>query len=68
MLTGPAVLVVTEVIADPTDEGTGEYVELHNPSAEPVSGAALVLRDGGGNEDVLRGLGGGPAPGAPNCE
>ncbi len=57
----PASLVITEVMANPLDEGTGEFVELWNSGAEPVSGAALVLRDGGGHEDVLQGLGGGAA-------
>ena len=55
----PAALVITEVLANADDEGTGEVVELFNSGSEPVSGAGLVLRDGGGNEDVLQGFGGG---------
>ena len=55
----PASLVITEVLANPTDESSGEAVELFNSGAEPVSGAGLVLRDGGGHDDVLQGFGGG---------
>jgi hypothetical protein len=32
----PGGLVINEVLYDPTDESTGEYVELHNKGASPV--------------------------------
>ena len=57
----PASLVITEVMANPLDEGTGEFVELFNGGSDPVPGSGLVLRDGGGNEDVLQGFAGGAA-------
>ncbi len=58
--------VINEVMANPLDEDTGEFVELLNSGAEPLDAAGLVLDDGDAS-DVLIGLDGGPtvvAPGA----
>jgi len=57
----PGALVITEVLANALDEGSGEYVEVWNSGVEPVDGAGLVLEDGGGHSDVLLALGGGVA-------
>ena len=55
-LCGP--LVVTEGMANPLDEGTGEFVELFNPGAEDLDLAGLVLSDGDA-QDTLTSFGGG---------
>lgn len=39
-------LVITEVMANPLNEATGEYVEIWNPTAQSVDLAGLVLTDG----------------------
>ncbi len=57
----PAALVITEVLANPLAEATGEFVELWNPSIEVIDAAGLVMEDGGGHDDVLEGLDGGTA-------
>ena len=61
----PAALVITEVLANALNEGSGEFVELWNSGVEPVDGAGLVLEDGGGHDDVLQSLSGGVALIAP---
>ena len=54
---GPADVVITEVMANPTDEGSGEFVELLNRGAAPVDLAGWVVSDGD-RQDILV-----PAPG-----
>ncbi len=61
VLTG---LVLNEVMANPLDEATGEYVEIYNAMQEPVDLAGFVLDDGDA-PDVLRGQGGSPTVLAP---
>ena len=51
-------LVINEVLANPTSEGTGEYLELANVGTTPVDLAGLVLSDGD-STDVLVPYGGG---------
>jgi len=41
----PADLVVTEVMANAADDGTGEYVEIYNPTATDIDLAGLVIAD-----------------------
>jgi hypothetical protein len=54
----PAVLVITEVMANAEDERTGEFVEIYNPSATDIDLGGLVLSDGS-SDDVLEGYHGG---------
>ncbi len=59
-------LVISEVMANPLDEATGEYVEIANVGTAPVDLAGLVIDDGDAT-DALVGWLGGPttlAPGA----
>ncbi|MFH1463092.1 MAG: lamin tail domain-containing protein [Pseudomonadota bacterium] len=56
----PAGLVITEVMANASDERTGEFVELYNPTSEEIDLAGLVLSDGD-SSDVLQGYLGGSA-------
>ncbi|MBN1945241.1 MAG: lamin tail domain-containing protein [Bradymonadales bacterium] len=39
-------LVITEVMANPLDEDTGEFIELYNRGIDPVDAAGLILNDG----------------------
>jgi hypothetical protein len=41
----PSVLVITEVMANPLDEQSGEYVEIWNNSSQPVDLSGLWIRD-----------------------
>ncbi len=43
---GSSTLLVTEVLANPLDEGTGEFVEVYNDGADPVDLWGLILYDG----------------------
>ena len=52
-------LVISEVMSNPLDESTGEYVELYNAGPAPVDIEGYRLSDGDA-EDALVGLGGGP--------
>lgn len=60
-----ASIVITEVMANPRIERSGEYVELFNAGAEPVDLADYIISDGD-RRDGLEGFGGGTvlAPGA----
>ncbi len=49
-------LVISEVMANPTVEDTGEFVEIHNPGPGSVDLAGLVLSDGD-DADVLQAYG-----------
>ena len=59
-----AAIVINEVMANPLDESTGEYVELLNVGLAAVDLAGFVLDDGDAS-DVLAGFGGGPTVLAP---
>ncbi len=52
-------LVVNEVMANPLDERTGEFVEIHNAGDAEVDVAGLVLSDGDAT-DTIEGFSGGP--------
>ena len=52
-------LVLNEVMANPLDERTGEFVEVHNVSDDPVDLAGFVLTDGDAT-DTLESFEGGP--------
>jgi parallel beta-helix repeat protein len=54
----PVDLVITEVMANATDERTGEFVELYNPTSTDIDLGGLVLDDGD-STDVLEGYHGG---------
>ncbi|MDP2310807.1 MAG: lamin tail domain-containing protein [Pseudomonadota bacterium] len=54
----PADLVLTEILANATDESTGEYVEIYNTGTQEIDAAGLVLRDAT-SSDTLQGFGGG---------
>jgi len=55
---GTSTLLISEVMANPLDEGTGEYVELYNDGASPVELWGLVIYDGDA-WDFLREFSGG---------
>ncbi len=61
-LCGP--LLITEVMSNPLDEDTGEYVELYNAGADTVELAGLVLSDGD-TTDTLEAYDGGDTELAP---
>ncbi len=54
----PADLVITEVMANASDERTGEFVELYNPTGNDIDVGGLILDDGD-STDVLEGYHGG---------
>ncbi len=54
----PADLVITEVMANPKNENTGEYVEIYNPTDTDIDLAGLVISDGA-STDTLEAYGGG---------
>ncbi len=57
-------LLINEVMANPLDEDTGEFIELYNYGDEPVDPQGLILDDGDAS-DVLTGESGALlAPGA----
>ena len=60
--TGDAAITVaiTEILANPLDESTGEYVELLNTGDAPVDVAGFVLDDGDAT-DLIVGWAGGPS-------
>ena len=55
----PTGLQITEVMANPLDEATGEFVELTNLDEAPLELAGLVLSDGDA-DDTLEAFDGGP--------
>lgn len=54
----PADLVITEVLANATDEASGEYVELFNAGVDEIDAAGLILKDNA-SSDTLQGFQGG---------
>ncbi len=55
----PFSVVVSEVMANPLEESTGEYVELFNASPVGVDLAGWVLSDGDANDTIIEYKGGG---------
>jgi hypothetical protein len=51
-------LIITEIMANPFIESTGEFVELFNPTALEIDAFGLILSDGD-SEDALEGFQGG---------
>ena len=51
-------LVVTEVMANPLNEGTGEFVELYNAGSAPADAAGMYFSDGT-NLEALQAFAGG---------
>ena len=45
-------LVITEVMANPIDEGTGEFVEILNMGESPIDLAGLLLSDGDADDII----------------
>ncbi|TNF31069.1 MAG: hypothetical protein EP329_12890 [Deltaproteobacteria bacterium] len=57
--TGTRILVgINEIMANPTDEATGEFIELLNSGSDPVDLAGFVISDGDAS-DTLAGWQGG---------
>jgi hypothetical protein len=52
-------LVISEVMANPLNEDTGEFIELYNRGIDPVDAAGLILGDGDA-VDAIVGYQGGP--------
>ena len=50
--------IITEVMANPLNEGTGEFVELFNPTDTPLDASGLIVDDGD-STDVVLGFDGG---------
>ncbi len=57
-------IIVTEVMANPDDEDTGEFIEIHNAGNDTVDLAGLVLSDGD-TTDILEAYDGGTTELAP---
>ena len=59
----PANLVITEVMSNPLNEATGEFVEIYNAGTSEIDAAGLVLSDNlsgtASNNDTLTGFQGG---------
>ncbi|MFT4626401.1 MAG: hypothetical protein ACI8PZ_005078 [Myxococcota bacterium] len=51
----PMGLIITEVMANATDEGSDEYVELFNPTDTVIDAAGLIITDGD-SPDPLQGF------------
>ena len=49
---GLVALTITEVMANPLDEGTGEYVEVKNTGDEAIDLTALILSDGDDDDEI----------------
>jgi len=49
---GPA-LVITEIMANPVDEDTGEFIELYNPTNSPIDVAGMLFSDGDTTDAIL---------------
>ena len=45
--------IITEVMANPLDEATGEYVEVYNPTPEPLCILDFTITDGDALDDLL---------------
>lgn len=51
-------IIVSEVMANPTNETTGELIEIYNGTTSPVDVAGMVIADGDSTDQVI-GWGGG---------
>ncbi len=51
-------LVISEVMSNPLDEDTGEFIELYNRGIDPVDAADLILGDGDAVDALVGYLGG----------
>ena len=49
----PSELVITEVMANASDEATGEYIEVYNPSTGDIDLAGLVIYDGASSDTLV---------------
>ncbi len=47
-----SILIITEVMANPLSEGSGEFVELYNAGNDPVDAAGMWLTDGAGMDQL----------------
>ncbi len=56
--TSGTTLTINEIMANPIDEGTGEFIELYNYGDQAVDAAGLIIWDGDAT-DVLSGYQGG---------
>jgi hypothetical protein len=54
----PADLILTEIMANPVTESTGEYIEIYNPTGSDIDLAGLVIADNA-SSDVLEAYQGG---------
>jgi len=54
-------LVISEVMANPRSEATGEYVEVFNPAVFAVDATGIELSDGSMSHDVIQAYAGGCA-------
>ncbi|MBN1944226.1 MAG: lamin tail domain-containing protein, partial [Bradymonadales bacterium] len=46
-------LVITEVMANPLNEATGEYIELYNPGTQPIDIDGLAISDGDSTDAIV---------------
>lgn len=51
-------LIITEVMSNPLDEATGEFVELFNGGDTPIDASTLRVTDGGGVDPIVGWRGG----------
>ncbi|MCB9743389.1 MAG: lamin tail domain-containing protein [Alphaproteobacteria bacterium] len=56
----PTGLIITEIMNNPANEDSGEFIELFNPTTLEIDASGLILTDGGGYSDTLQGFLGGP--------
>lgn len=54
----PASLVITEVMYNPVDESTGEYVEIYNPTDTEIDLTGLVVADSASKDKLVAWAGG----------
>ncbi|MFH1466121.1 MAG: lamin tail domain-containing protein [Pseudomonadota bacterium] len=59
-------LIITEVMANPATEASGEYVEIYNPTTTDIDCAGLIIEDDDGSSDSLLGYQGGSTLLGPN--
>lgn len=54
----PSSLIITEVMSNPLDESTGEYVELYNPTDKEIDLTGLVVADSISKDKLVAWAGG----------
>ncbi|MBN1770964.1 MAG: lamin tail domain-containing protein, partial [Deltaproteobacteria bacterium] len=57
-LTLAAGLIISEVMSNPADEATGEFIELYNGTDTPVDVAGMIVSDGDSTDAVVAWAGG----------